>query len=80
VAVYEPADRPAGDATRRAARSDHSHWNWLLLIPLLLTLYPPLYNHLTPKLFDIPFFYWFQLIVIVISVSVTLLIYRKTRV
>jgi hypothetical protein len=80
VAVYEPADRSVGDGTSRAARSDHSHWNWLLVVPLLLTLYPPLYNHKTPKLFDIPFFYWFQMLVIVVSVTVTLLVYRKSRI
>jgi hypothetical protein len=51
-----------------------------LVVPLLLTLYPPLYNHKTPKLFDIPFFYWFQMLVIVVSVTVTLLVYRKTRI
>ncbi len=59
-----PGERPPGapaSSTARAERSDHSHWNWLLLIPLLATLYPPLYNRLEPLLFDIPFFYWYQL-------------------
>jgi hypothetical protein len=79
VAVHEPSDRSAGDAIRRVERSDHSHWNWLLVIPLLLTLYPPVYNHEDPKLFDIPFFYWFQLLAIVVSVAMTLLVFRKTR-
>jgi uncharacterized protein DUF3311 len=83
VAVHEPPDRPPSrsttDATARAARSDRSPWNWLLLVPLLITLYPPLYNHEKPKLFDIPFFYWFQLAAIVVSVAMTLLVFRKTR-
>ena len=68
VTVNDP-DRPAERrptarsprAPRRAERSDHSHWNWLLVIPLLATLYPPLYNRVKPLLFDIPFFYWYQL-------------------
>jgi hypothetical protein len=67
------------ESTRRAERSDHSHWNWLLLLPLLATLYPPLYNRIEPLLFDIPFFYWYQLLAIGISVVVTLIVYRKTR-
>ena len=74
------AEGALAESTRRAQRSDHSHWNWLLLIPLLATLYPPLYNKLDPHLFDIPFFYWYQLAAILVSVVVTLVVYRKTRV
>ena len=77
-----PGERPPGapaSNTARAERSDHSHWNWLLVIPLLATLYPPLYNRLEPLLFDIPFFYWYQLAAIGLSVVVTLIVYNKTR-
>ena len=77
-----PGERPPGapaSSTARAERSDHSPWNWLLVIPLLATLYPPLYNRLEPLLFDIPFFYWYQLAAIGLSVLVTLLVYNKTR-
>jgi Protein of unknown function (DUF3311) len=73
------ADGALAESTRRAERSDHSHWNWLLVIPLLATLYPPLYNRIKPALFDIPFFYWYQLMAILLSVLVTLLVFRKTR-
>ena len=77
-----PAERPNGasvPSTARTERSDHSPWNWLLVIPLLATLYPPLYNHIKPLLFDIPFFYWYQLAAIGLSVVVTLIVYNKTR-
>ena len=77
-----PSDlRPGASAssTAGAERSDHSPWAWLLVIPLLATLYPPLYNHLKPLLFDIPFFYWYQLAAIGLSVVVTLVVYNKTR-
>jgi len=85
VTVHEP-DRPDRDndgvlaeTTRRAQRSDHSPWNWLLVLPLIATLFPPLYNELDPRLFDIPFFYWYQLAAIGLSVLVTLVVYTKTR-
>jgi hypothetical protein len=84
VSVHD-TDRPdehRGDpsgATARAQRSDHSPWNWLLLLPLVLTLFPPLYNHVDPRLFDIPFFYWYQLAAIGASVVVTLVVYTKSR-
>ena len=73
------ADGALAESTRRAERSDHSHWNWLLLLPLLATLFPPLYNTMDPHLFDIPFFYWYQLAAIGVSVLVTLVVYTKTR-
>ena len=76
----DPADTSSTrSSTGRNARSDHSPWNWLLLLPLVLTLFPPLYNHMDPRLFDIPFFYWYQLAAILLSVVVTLVVYRKTR-
>jgi len=39
----------------------------LLLVPCLLALWAPLYNSLPPVLFGIPFFFWFQLVLIPIS-------------
>ena len=68
--------RPAGRPPRR---SDSSPLNWLLLLPLLATLYPPLYNRRTPELFSIPFFYWYQLFAVTIGVVCTYVVYRATR-
>jgi hypothetical protein len=73
-----PGDRP--DVTARTERSDHHPINWLLLVPLVITLFPPIYNSIDPTLADIPFFYWYQLAAILVSVVVTLVVYRKTRV
>jgi hypothetical protein len=84
VTTTDP-DRPEGrrtgvaGATARARRSDHHPINWLLLLPLALTLFPPIYNSIDPSLGSIPFFYWYQMAAIVVSVVVTLLVYRKTR-
>ncbi len=67
------------EMTRRAERSDHSPWNWLLLLPLVATLIPPFFNRQSPALFDIPFFYWYQLAAIAIGVTSTLVVYLMTR-
>jgi hypothetical protein len=67
------------ESTRRAERSDHSPWNWLLLLPLIATLIPPFFNRDSPELFGIPFFYWYQLAAIGIGVGCTLIVYRMTR-
>ena len=69
--------RPAPGRPPR--RSDKSPWNWLLLLPLLVTLYPPLYNRRTPELFGLPFFYWYQLAVVAVGVACTFAVYRATR-
>jgi hypothetical protein len=54
-------------------------WYWLLVLPLLGTLIPPIYNHKDPTLIGIPFFYWYQLAWIFISVACTAVVYRKVR-
>ena len=86
MSVHDP-ERPddrrtgaGGPGTARAERSDHHPINWLLLLPLVITLFPPVYNSIDPTLFDIPFFYWYQLAAIAVSVVITLVVYRKTRV
>ena len=62
-----------------AVRSDRSPWNWLLLFPIVLPLLTPLYNHLTPRLFGFPAFYWLQFLFILVGVSTTIFVYRMTR-
>jgi hypothetical protein len=39
----------------------------LLLAPCVLALWVRLYNSIPPVLFGIPFFYWFQLVLIPVS-------------
>ena len=39
----------------------------LLAVPCLLALWAPLYNRIDPQLFGVPFFYWFQLVLIPVS-------------
>jgi hypothetical protein len=54
-------------------------WNWLLAIPLIGTLIPAFYNKANPELFGIPFFYWYQLLWIPITVTLTLVVFRAAR-
>lgn len=57
----------------------HRGWYWLLLIPLVGTLIPPLYNQEDPTVIGIPFFYWYQLLWVPLSVLVTWTVYRHTK-
>jgi Protein of unknown function (DUF3311) len=73
------AERPLRDPDTSGRRDvDRTPANWLLLVPVLLVIWPPLYNKTDPQLFGIPFFYWYQLAVIPIGVACTVLVYRAT--
>jgi uncharacterized RDD family membrane protein YckC len=65
------SEKPSNEARRRRAR-----WPvFLLLLPVLAVLWVPSYNSVEPQLAGIPFFYWYQLLWIVISAALTLLAY-----
>src|SRR5919202_1129396 len=68
---------PDREATERAS-ADRSPVTLLLLVPVVLVLWPPLFNSPNPSLFGIPFFYWYQLAVIPVGVLCTALVYRAT--
>ena len=60
---------------------NHYGWHptlWLLLIPFLV-LIVPIYNIDEPRLFGFPFFYWFQLGWIFVSMIVTGYVYYATE-
>jgi hypothetical protein len=62
-----------------AARSDRSPWNWLLVIPIVLPVLTPLFNHDSPRLWGFPAFYWIQFSFILVGVVTTTIVFRMTR-
>ncbi|KUL42348.1 DUF3311 domain-containing protein [Actinoplanes awajinensis] len=60
-------------------RTDSSPWNWLLLVPIVVPLLTPLFNHDEPRLAGFPLFYWLQFAFILLGVVTTTLVYRMTR-
>ena len=55
------------------------HWLWLLLLPWIAMIWVPSYNRVEPQLFEFPFFYWYQLLWVLISAVITALVYFKTK-
>lgn len=51
-------------------------WLLLLLIPFVLLLYPPLYAHRDPEFYRIPFFIWYQFLLVLVSAVLTAFVYR----
>ncbi|MBV9149488.1 MAG: DUF3311 domain-containing protein [Candidatus Eremiobacteraeota bacterium] len=45
-------------------------WYWLLILPFAATLYPPFYARLNPAVAGFPFFYWYQLLWVVLAAVV----------
>jgi hypothetical protein len=63
----------------RSARTDRSPWNWLLVIPIVVPLLTPLFNHDEPRLFGFPTFYWLQFAFILVGVTTTSIVYQMTK-
>jgi len=47
----------------------------LLIIPFLLVAWVPFYNRVEPALSGIPFFYWYQLLAILLGAAVVMAVY-----
>ncbi|MBE3560586.1 MAG: DUF3311 domain-containing protein [Ktedonobacteraceae bacterium] len=63
----------------RQGKKKRSWVLWLLIIPFIAFLWPPFYNFKEPALIGIPFFYWFQLLWIIITSVITAFVYLFTE-
>ena len=59
----------------RHERKGRSWLLLLLLIPFIVLLWPPFYNSNQPTFIGIPFFYWFQLLWIIITAILMVVVY-----
>jgi hypothetical protein len=55
-----------------------SNWNLLLIVPLLM-LITPWFNQDEPRLFGMPFFYWYQFAFVPLGVLAVGIVYFKTK-
>ncbi len=56
-------------------RTRSKAWYFLLLIPIVASLWAPFYNSVEPTWHGIPFFYWCQLLWIVLGAAITAVVY-----
>jgi len=54
-------------------------WYWLLLLPFAGTLWPPFYDRLEPSFYGLPFFYWYQLLWVVLTSALLGIVLLATR-
>lgn len=74
----------AHDSTGQSAQAvGRSRWRrpviLLLLVPLVGVLVPQFYNRIHPSIGGMPFFYWYQLAWVPVSVACTWIVYQATR-
>jgi hypothetical protein len=65
--------------TENSQKKAGKAWNWLLIVPFLGLLWPPLYAKTDPVLFGFPFFYWYQFLWVIVSALLTGIVYLATR-
>ena len=61
--------------SNRASRK----WLLLLLLPFIALLWSSSYSRISPEIWGIPFFYWYQLAWIPLSACITVFVYRETH-
>jgi hypothetical protein len=74
--------RLLGMPAENGAPSKRRKWSWwylLFVLQMLVILWPPFYNKIQPTLLGIPFFYWFQLLWVLVSAVFTAVVYFMSR-
>ena len=51
--------------------------SWLLIVPVIAMLLPPLFNFREPSISGVPFFYWYLLLWIPLTAFFTWIAYRR---
>jgi hypothetical protein len=78
--THEPLNAERGEGPAPPERAGTTRgWYLLLVVPLIGTLIPPIYNTKDPTVIGIPFFYWYLLLWVPVSVLCTVVFYRATR-
>jgi hypothetical protein len=57
-------------------------WSWwylLFVIQFVAVLWPPFYNKAEPTLIGMPFFYWYQLLCVIIGGVLTAIVYFAAK-
>jgi hypothetical protein len=64
------------------ARNKNRGWSWwyLLFVPEFpAVLWPPFFNRIEPTWIGLPFFYWYQLLWVVLGVMIGAIVYFATQ-
>jgi hypothetical protein len=65
--------------TSRQRSGSRFAWYLLLVVQFVAVLWPPFYNTADPYWHGVPFFYWYQLLWVLIGAVLTAVVYFATR-
>jgi hypothetical protein len=71
-----------GIAMMNEAQARRGGWSWwylLFVIQFVAVLWPPFYNKVEPFWSGMPFFYWYQLLWVIIGAVFTAIVYFATE-
>ena len=73
----QAATSPPMDNKKRKPGSNW--WYLLLLVQFVGTLWVPFYNSVEPVWAGIPFFYWYQMLMVLVGAGITAIVYFATE-
>lgn len=73
--LMEMKDHPKTSSIRGVRRGVRRWVLLLLIVPFIGTLWVSTFASVTPELWGIPFFYWYQFLWIGISAAITIIVY-----
>ena len=75
----EPSNADRGGEAVAPERARTRVWYLLLVVPMIGTLIPPIYNTKDPTLIGIPFFYWYLMVWVLVAVVLMAIVNRFTE-
>jgi hypothetical protein len=70
------------DLAMQSESGKRGQWSWwylLFVVQFVAVLWPPFYNKAEPYVAGVPFFYWYQLLWVIISAVFTAIVYLATE-
>jgi hypothetical protein len=68
---------PEGPAMN-VVKKERSSWSWwylLFVVQFIAVLWPPFYNRVEPSWMGVPFFYWYQMLWVIIAAIFNAVVY-----
>ncbi len=64
---------------QQTGRRGWSWWYLLFVIQFVAVLWPPFYNTVEPSWAGIPFYYWYQMLMVIVGAVLTAIVYFATE-
>jgi hypothetical protein len=66
-------------SNQRTGRDGWRWWYLLFLVQFVAVLWPPFYNSAEPSWIGVPYFYWYQMLWVIIAAIFTAIVYFASK-